>query len=97
MSDQIRLRTGTRPDTAIVSPVTQAMSSRASNETTPATSAGSPIRPRGVRVRNVASISAAYMSVRTGPGATALTRMPLGPSSAANVRVSVLTAALLAA
>ena len=64
-------------------------------------SSGRPIRRTIVRAAIAAKSAsvrpAAAMSVRTNPGAIALTVMPWGPSSSAKRRVSTTTAALVAA
>lgn len=67
---------------------------------------GSPTAPSGERaaLRRMVSLRPSGVSravpvngVSTKPGATALTRMPLGPSSSARLRVSMFTAALVIA
>jgi len=90
------------PPTAIVSPVIQPEPADARNTATDAMSSGCPRRPSGVRatiwVSNSLPITPMLCtpSVSTPPGLIALTRIFLGPSSLANTRVIVSTAALVA-
>ena len=74
-----------------------AASSPARKTTAAATSAGVLIRRDGMRASTGATWSAncAWRSVAIGPGATALTRTPNRPYSAAHDWVSEWTAALL--
>src|SRR5690606_40435491 len=66
-----------------------------------ATSAGCPARPSGVSCPNFSIFSSGWVAgcsgVQIGPGATAFTRMPRGPSSAARLTVRLLIAAFVAA
>ena len=79
------------------SPVTQADWSEARKSATRAMSSGLPSRPIG-SVKPIAfavsavTPNAAKPSVSVGPGAMALTRMPLPASSIASVRVTASTA-----
>src|SRR5262249_22627111 len=88
------------PSTPSTCPVTKAASSLIRKRITRATSTGSPNRRSAVlATRSVMRFSGrcAIISVLIMPGATALTRMPRGPSSFAAVRATVATAALDAA
>ena len=61
---------------------------------------GCPGRPSGVSEPKPSTFSGKVVGisgVQIGPGATALTRMPCGPSSAARLTVRLLSAALVAA
>src|SRR5664280_1091159 len=87
------------PSTGIVAPVTKLDSSLASHRTKLATSSGQPGLPRGTFGRWTVVGSSPSMPLIAGavsPGATALTRMPCGPSSRAIVWTSIVSPALLA-
>ncbi len=89
------------PSTASTLPVTKLEASEARNTAAPATSSGSATRPRALaavkrRRSSGSSTSTREKSVRTSPGAMALTRIPRGPSSRASTRVVAMRAALLA-
>lgn len=93
------------PSTGMIAPVVQ-LSSRARRAIQIAASSGVPARRRGrvaVRVSRSSFSCASVMpalrksDVRMGPGAMALTRMPSGPSSRAQHRVSWASAAFEAA
>src|SRR3546814_4829480 len=76
-----------------MAPVTKAAASEQRKRTGPATSAGVPQRPIGVRSirdleRSGSSTSAAVSSVAIQPGATAFTRMPSLAQAAASDLVS---------
>ncbi len=64
----------------------------------PATLSGVPGRPAGVLavIRAMTSSSPALIGVRVARGATVLTRTPRGPNSAAQLRASCASAALVA-
>ena len=89
------------PSTTSVVPVMKREAGEARKPTTSATSAGSPQRPSGVWERiqpsRSSTCAAAVIGVRIRPGATALTRMPRGPSSTASVSVSERNAAFVEA
>src|SRR5581483_3192526 len=88
------------PLTPITCPVTHRASSEARNATTSAMSSGVPRRRRAVIsiITRCCSggMTSRSISVSVGPGATALTVMLRGPSSAAWLRVMAWTAALVA-
>src|ERR1700681_29516 len=89
------------PSTWTMSPVTHLASSEARKATTPPMSSGCAMCLRAC-IPSVASRPASVfakfdMSVSTTPGATPLTRMPLGPSAAAKCFTIVATAPLVAA
>ncbi len=84
----------------MVWPVMKPLAGDAKNTAAPAISSGSPMRSKGVsRVRFLrfsgSSHSARAKSVRTSPGAMALTRTLRGPHSTASARASCMSAALL--
>ena len=87
------------PSTATQTPVTKRASPEARNAITSAMSSGWPKpSPSGVRRLNQSRVSdgmPVVSRVAMRPGATALTRMPRGPSSAAIVSVRFLSAALV--
>jgi hypothetical protein len=88
------------PSTARTSPVMKAAESDTRNRTALATSAGSPSLPSGVPERiasRAGSGSTSVSSVEMYPGAIALTRIPLLPSSFASDLVSPIRPALEAA
>src|SRR5258706_595650 len=89
------------PSTRIVSPVIQRASCEARNATTEPTSSGRPIRLSACmpRTKDLPSsvLTRFDMSVSITPGATALTRMPRGPSAAAKYFTSVSIAPFVAA
>src|SRR6266404_7678100 len=89
------------PSTRMVSPVIQRASCEARNATTEPTSSGWPIRLSACMPRTEALPSSVLtrldMSVSIAPGATALTRMPRGPSAAAKYFTSVSIAPFVAA
>ena len=71
-----------------------------SNQITPATSAGSPMRPAGMRDRKYSILavsvqSSRLMSVAIAPGRTALQVMPCGPSTIARLFISELIPAFV--
>lgn len=84
-----------------MSPVIHLASSEARKATTPPISSGFAIRFSACMLSVVwrpASVFVKFdMSVSTTPGATALTRMPLGPSATAKYLTKVATAPLVAA
>jgi hypothetical protein len=89
------------PSTRMTSPVIQPASSEARNATTGAMSSGwarrfSACKPSATS-RPASVLVKLDMSVSTTPGATALTRMPRAPSSAAKCFTSVSIAPLVAA
>lgn len=84
--------------TATTVPWMYPASSPARKAISSATSPGAPTRPAGVprwKTASPSSPNGLVPSVRIGPGLTALTRTPRGPSSAAQTLVSVSIAALL--
>src|SRR5580704_388426 len=89
------------PSTAMTSPVIQRDASEARNSMTEATSSGWPMRLSDcipITVALPASVLVKFdMSVSITPGATALTRMPRGPSAEARYFTSVLMAPLVLA
>src|SRR5258707_3252300 len=89
------------PSTRMVSPVIQRASCEARNATTEPTSSGWPIRLSACmpRTKDLPSsvLTRFDMSVSITPGATALTRMPRGPSAAAKYFTSVSIAPFVAA
>ena len=88
----------TPPSTRMDVPVTQLLSGDARNIAAFAMSSTSPRRRSGVRAMRTAILSGSTLpfmpSVGTEPGHTALTRMPRGPRSTAEERVSPSTPAL---
>src|SRR5229473_5503195 len=89
------------PSTRMVSPVIQRASCEARNATTEPTSSGWPIRLSACMPSTKdfpSSLLTRFdMSVSMTPGATALTRMPRGPSAAAKYFTSVSIAPFVAA
>jgi hypothetical protein len=67
----------------------------------PASSLGCPGLPKGVFLPNSGMLSAGMVDVingvQIGPGATAFTRIPLGPSCCARFAVKLVRAAFVAA
>ncbi|PPH12292.1 hypothetical protein C5C36_09875 [Rathayibacter sp. AY1G1] len=86
------------PSTSSVVPWTYEASSETSQRTARAISSGRPGRPAGADAVICSRIAAACSlpGVRVAPGATATTRTPLGPYSAAHARVRCSSAALVA-
>src|SRR5688500_14515866 len=93
---------GLPPLTLSVSPMTKLDSADARNTYAGASSAGWPARPRGVFLPNSGRASFGWplltcSGVQIGPGATALTRMPLGASCWARPLVKLLMLAFVVA
>ena len=87
--------------TGSTAPDTYDASSDARYTYAPASSAGWPARPSGVLRPNSGSLSGqpvgGMSGVQIGPGATAFTRMPRGPSSSASAFVNATSAAFVIA
>src|SRR5581483_8306360 len=89
------------PVTSRIAPSTYDDAAESSHSTASAISSGSPARCSGAVLPIVRAASIppwiSWMSVRIGPGRTALTRIPSAPTSRARPLVKLSTAPLLAA
>src|SRR5215469_14938011 len=83
------------PSATSTDPVMYEASGEHSHTAAAAISSGSAMRPSGTRVSS-SPLTAEVMRVRVTPGAMALTRMPVPPSSSAAARVRPCTACLAA-